>query len=75
MLSKEERKEILATAHNDKIRSQYREGEKKRLEWIRKNLSNISLDDYFDFLDSAQELFTPFPISRELPTPPYDFRL
>lgn len=75
MLSKKDKKEILDDAHNDKIRSQYLEGEKKRLELTRENLSNISLDNYFDFLDSAQELFTPFPISKDVPAPPYDFRL
>ena len=75
MLSEKEKKEMLEDANNPEIRKSFQQAERKQLEWIKKHYNSKSLDDYIVFLDSFQKVIGPFPISKEVPTPPYDFRL
>lgn len=75
MLSNKEKKEILEDVNNPDIRRSFKEAAKKELEWIKKHHELRSIDNYITFLNSVQEVFGPFPISKEVPTLPYDFRL
>lgn len=75
MLSDKEKKEILEDAKDPKIRRAFQKADKLQLDWLRRHPETRSLDNYIEFLDSLQEVLGPFPISKEVPPPPYDFRL
>lgn len=75
MLSEKEKIEMLEDANNPEIRRNFQEADKKCLEWLKKHPEARSIDNYITFLDSLQEVTGPFPISKETPTPPFDFRL
>lgn len=61
MLSREEQKEMSEDARSKRRRDSFRAGRIK-------DKVLISLDEYISFLDSMQEIFSPFKISRH-PTP------
>lgn len=75
MLSEKEKREFLEDAYNPEIRRNFQEAEQKYLDWLRKHPGYRTLDNYITFLNSIQKIFGPFPISKESPTPPCDFRL
>lgn len=75
MLSEKEKKEMLEDAYNPQIRNAFQEAERKYLDWLKNHPGYRSLDNYITFLNSIQKIFGPFPISKETPTPPYDFKL
>lgn len=75
MLSEKEKKEMLDDAYNPRIRKAFQETERKYLDWLKKHPGYRSLDTYITFLNSIQKVFGPFPISKETPTLPFNFRL
>ena len=58
MLSKEEKKEMLEDANDMSRRDSFR--------FSRKNPSNISFDEYLNFLNDVQKIILPFTSSRKI---------
>ena len=75
MLDEEQKREMLEDASSKKRRKAFEEADKKAEEFIKKNRRLVTVDKVIDFLMHAQEITGPFPISKETPTPPHDFRL
>lgn len=68
MLSKEEKKEMLADASNTRRRDDFRAAKKKS------SINIISLDKYIRFLDDIQSIYGPFKFSRR-PIPSHNNKL
>ena len=58
MLSNEEKQEMLIDAKSDRRRSDFRSGAPS-------GIPRGSIDEYIDFLDSVQKIFSPFKISTK----------
>ena len=58
MLSKEEKKEMLEDARDQKRKINFRQGKKYAS-------NSISFDEYISFLDGVQKIFGPFKLSRK----------
>ena len=75
MLSEEEKREMLEDALSEKRRKAFEEADKRAEELAREYWPSLSVENVIEFLMNAQGIIGSFPISKEIPTPPYDFRL
>jgi len=75
MLSEKEKKEMLEDALSEERRKAFEKADKKAEEFIQKCQSLLAVDRVVKFLMDAQEVTGPFPVSKAVPSPPFNFRL
>ena len=75
MLSEEEKKELLEDALNQERQKSFKVADEKARIFAQKHPVHPTVDKIIEFLTDAQELTGPFPISKTIPTAPFNFRL
>lgn len=75
MFDEEKKKEMLEDTYSEKRRKAFEEADKRAQIFIKKHWPKMTVDQVIRFLVDVQKITGPFPISKEVSAPPYDFRL
>ena len=75
MLSEQEKKEILEDSVSLERKKSFEIADEKASVFFQKYLASLTVDKVIKFLMDTQDVTGPFPISKTIPSAPFDFRL